>query len=65
MAPNSPTLKNKEFMHAIHKIAVDVTFTKMKPKKGIKRHIKKGNIRYVQGVHSDKAHGSNGGNVPQ
>ena len=41
MAPNSPTLKNKEFMHAIHKIAVDVTFTKMKPKKGIKRHIKR------------------------
>ena len=39
MAPNSLALKGKkEFMHDMHKIAVDMTLTQMTSKKGIKRH---------------------------
>ena len=32
------TGEKKGFMHAMNKIAVDVTFTQMKAKKGIKKH---------------------------
>ena len=40
MATNSPTLKGKkEFIQGMHKIAVDITFTKITDKKGIKRKI--------------------------
>ena len=40
MAPNLSTLK-KEFIHDIHKIAVDTTFTKITAKRGINIHIKR------------------------
>ena len=40
MATNSPTLKKNQFMRAMHKIAVDVTFTQIIAKKGLKINIK-------------------------
>ena len=30
--------KRKEFMHNMHKLATNMTFTHMTPKKGIKKH---------------------------
>ena len=33
--------KKKYFMHDMHKLAVDVTFTQMTAKKGIKKHGKR------------------------
>ena len=30
--------KKKDFMHDMHKLSVDVTFTHMTAKKGIKKH---------------------------
>ena len=33
--------KKKQFMHNMHKLAVNVTFTHMTAKKGIKRHVER------------------------
>ena len=48
--------KENQFMHYMHKIAVDATFTLMTAKKGIKRHGKKGGIINVQVVHPTIGH---------
>ena len=38
MTPNSPALKRRKIcFHDIHKLAMDVTFTQMTAKKGIKK----------------------------
>ena len=51
MAPNLSTLK-KEFIHDIHKIAVDATFTKITAKKGITIYGK----RAIESMYNDYAH---------
>ena len=38
MAPNSPALLIRKNIHDMHKLAVDVKFTQMAAKKGIKKH---------------------------
>ena len=41
MTPNSPSLVEKNIMHDMHKLDVDVTFALMTSKKSIKKHVER------------------------